>query len=166
MLRPDVLDDDDVASCDVVVESQQALHVPCRTGPFVGGELDERNLAGEVDLLDQIAQKHERTVEHPDEDRTLLVAVIGVETLGDGCDGAVDLVGGDHHLEGFIVQRYGFLHIVFAVFGSVSVSVSMKIPSKGSAFCGIIPNLARETFVGEAGVRRPYGQRSIFRPRV
>ena len=68
---------------------------------------------------------------------------IGVETLGDGCDGTVDLVGGDHHLEGFIVQRYGFLHIVFAVFGSVSVS--MKIPSKGSAFCGIIPNLARET---------------------
>ena len=89
----DVLDDDDVASCDVVVESQQALHVPRRTGPFVGGELDERNLAGEVDLLDQIAQEHERTVEHPDEDRTLLVAVIGVETLGDGCDGAVDQNG-------------------------------------------------------------------------
>mgnify|MGYP002563658228 FL=1 len=82
----------------------------------------------------------------------------------DGCDGTVDLVGGDHHLEGFIVQRYGFLHIVFAVFGSVSVS--MKILSKGSAFCGIIPNLARETFVGEAGVRRPHGQRSMFRPRV
>ena len=103
----DVLDDNDMASPEVVGQPDQLLHRPRGRGAVVRGQLDERDLTGEIDMLEQLGHIHKRTVEHSQKQGALPPGIIAVDPLGDFPDRSDQSVVRNGEPECFVVQADG-----------------------------------------------------------
>ena len=106
-----ILDDDDVATLDGIVEADELMNLSGGCRADIGGEFHEGDFVVELDFLHQVAQEHERSVEYPQKDRRLALGIICVETCCHRLDGVVDILSRNHHLETAIVELDNILHV-------------------------------------------------------
>ncbi len=135
-----------MASREVVVQTDEVLHLARRAGALVGGELHEREFTVEFDLLHQVAQEHERSVEHAEKEGCFARGVVAVDASGDVGHRLVDPGRGNQHLELSVVEFYRFIHIGFR-FKRVFVSQKYE-------FVRNIPRAAGEKTEFRAGALR------------
>ena len=103
----DVLHDDDAASPEAVGHSDELLDLAGGCGAAVGGELDEGQLALEVDVFHEGGGEHEGAVEHAQEYGGLgAAAEIVVDASGGLTDGRLYLLIGNEKLEILVVKFY------------------------------------------------------------
>ena len=98
----DVFDDDDGSACYVNVEANHLTNAASRVCAFVASQLDEGNLARQVNLSKQVGCKDERTVQNSQED-WLLAFVVAVDLVGNTLYLTFDCALGYSYCEGFVL---------------------------------------------------------------
>ena len=86
----DVLNDDDVASLEFLVDTDELFDLTHRGGALVGSQLHERNLAGDGKVAHQVGCKDKRPIEHSEKQRVLARHVF-IELFGNGFYFALNL---------------------------------------------------------------------------
>ena len=106
----DVLDDDDVAAREVLVDAHHLLDLTCRRGALIGGQLDEGDLAGDGDAAHQVGREDEGAVEDGQQQRVAALEVVA-DLPAQLADAPEDVGLGDGRLECLVDNRYS-VHIL------------------------------------------------------
>ena len=101
----DVLDDDHRASLDVLVQADQLLDMPRGLGAHIGGHAHKTDFAGGVDAADEVCGKHERAVEHRQQER-LLPLQVAANLCGHFGYALLYLLFGEEYLEVLVFYLY------------------------------------------------------------
>ena len=102
----DVLDDDDMAVCQVFVDADDLGDLTRRHGACIAGKFHKRDLTGDGNLTHEVGSEDERAIEHGQEQRVLVGQVI-VDTLCNGFHVLQDFALGNRRLERLIKNLYG-----------------------------------------------------------
>src|SRR5690625_4453491 len=98
----DVFHDDHMAAFDAGVDFLELSHLAAGDfGGAVGGELEEVDLAIDIDVAHEVGHEDERTVEHTDEDG-LLAVIVGGDLLPELGDALLDGGRVEVDLEAFL----------------------------------------------------------------
>src|SRR3546814_1899006 len=108
----DIFNDDDLAAFEVAIEADEFAYPIAARSTLIRGELDERDLAGDMDLFHQVGHDHEAAIKYTDENR-VLVFVGHVDLYADKPDALLDLVIVNDQLKLLLIDRYLHLLIFF-----------------------------------------------------
>jgi len=106
----DVFDDNDGPSCDVDVKPNHFANAARRVRALIGSQLDEGNLARQVNLAQEVGSKDKRAVEDSEEDR-LATCEVAIDLLCDTLYLSFYGSFGNGYGEGFVLHLDDFIFL-------------------------------------------------------
>ena len=148
----DIFDNDDRSARNVHIEPNHFANVSRRVSAFVGSQLDEGNLARQVNLPQEVGSKDEGAIEDSEEDR-LFALVVAIDFLGHAPYLTLNCSLGDGYRKGFVLYLDDSisLHNYSVYFGLLSVHHG-SVSSRGEEEAFAVPTLAPRTRLIVSGV--------------
>ena len=119
-----VLNDDDIAVFQVLVDADDFLDLARGGRALVGSKLDERDLAGNGEITHKVGSEDERTVQYGQQQRILAGHVV-IDLLSHGSHALLDFTLGDKSLER-LIQNFDCIHLINIYYSAKLVEIGRR----------------------------------------
>ena len=92
---------------ELLAQPDEVSDLACAFSSVVGTDADEADLAGGVDVPQEVGHEDDRSVQYPDQ-HGFLSTVVAVDESAELSNTCLDLLGGDEGDECLVVDLYGF----------------------------------------------------------